>query len=324
VLEFRAALNAAIAEAMAGDERVVLLGEAVAVAVAGGVFKVTEGLVDRFGNQRVIDTPISELALVGAASGASITGLRPIVEVMFGDFIPHIMDGLINQAAKYRFLSGGRHSAPLMVRTAVGAGGRFGAINSQNPGVWQHGVSRIEGHLSLQSGRRQSPSPGVHQRRRPMVFLEHKRFYSVKGPADEQSPPLGAGRVVRNGADLTIVSIMKGVRDALAAADALAVRGIDAEVLDLRSLRPLDLTTVLESVAKTHRLVAVEEGSRTGGWAAGLLGAVAEEELDALDDVWTITPPDSPIPFSPTLEDAYLRGATRIEASVLEHRQVAA
>ena len=142
MLEFRAALNDAMAQELAADPSVVLIGED--VADAGGVFKVTEGLVDRFGPDRVIDTPISELALAGAAFGGAIMGLRPIVEVMFGDFVPLVMDGLINQAAKYRFLSGGRHTVPLVVRSAVGAGGRFGAIHSQNPGIWLHGVPGLK------------------------------------------------------------------------------------------------------------------------------------------------------------------------------------
>jgi acetoin:2,6-dichlorophenolindophenol oxidoreductase subunit beta len=158
----------------------------------------------------------------------------------------------------------------------------------------------------------------------PVMFLEHKRLYSVKGPDEEPALPLGRARVVRPGSDVTVVSVMKGVPDALEAAESLAGQGIDAEVVDLRSLRPLDVATVLESVARTNRLVAVEEGSRTGGWAAGLLGAVAEEALDSLEDLWTITTPDTPVPFSPPLEDAFLPGPARIAASLLERLQVTA
>jgi pyruvate/2-oxoglutarate/acetoin dehydrogenase E1 component len=322
MLEFRTALNQAMAEELAADPSVLLIGED--VAAAGGVFKVTEGLVDRFGPERVVDTPISELALAGVMFGGGIMGLRPIVEIMFGDFVPLVMDGLINQAAKYRFLTGGRHGVPVVVRSAVGAGGRFGAIHSQNPGVWLHGVPGLKVVC---------PSSPADARRLlrasirdddPVLFLEHKRLYSVKGPEDEPEVPFGRARVVRRGSDLTIVSVMKGVADALEAAQALAVRGVDAEVIDLRSLRPLDVPTVLESVGRTTRLLAVEEGARTGGWAAGLIGAVAEEGLDLLEDVWTLTTPDTPIPFSPTLEDAYLPGSARIQAAVLEYLQVAA
>jgi acetoin:2,6-dichlorophenolindophenol oxidoreductase subunit beta len=322
MLEFRAALNDAMAQELAADPSVLLIGED--VADAGGVFKVTEGLVERFGPERVVDTPISELALAGAAFGSAIMGLRPIVEIMFGDFVPLVMDGLINQAAKYRFLSGGAHTVPIVVRSAVGAGGRFGAIHSQNPGIWLHGVPGLKVVCPSSPADARTLLRASVRDEDPVVFLEHKRLYSVKGPDEEPALPLGRARVVRPGSDVTVVSVMKGVPDALEAAESLAGQGIDAEVVDLRSLRPLDVATVLESVARTNRLVAVEEGSRTGGWAAGLLGAVAEEALDSLEDLWTITTPDTPVPFSPPLEDAFLPGPARIAASLLERLQVTA
>jgi acetoin:2,6-dichlorophenolindophenol oxidoreductase subunit beta len=322
MLEFRAALNDAMAQELAADPSVLLIGED--VADAGGVFKVTQGLVERFGPERVIDTPISELALAGAAFGSAIMGLRPIVEIMFGDFVPLVMDGLINQAAKYRFLSGGAHTVPIVVRSAVGAGGRFGAIHSQNPGIWLHGVPGLKVVCPSSPADARTLLRASVRDEDPVMFLEHKRLYSVKGPDEEPALPLGRARVVRAGSDVTVVSVMKGVSDALEAAESLAAHGIDAEVVDLRSLRPLDVATVLESVARTSRLVAVEEGSRTGGWAAGLLGAVAEEALDTLEDLWTITTPDTPVPFSPPLEDAFLPGPARIAASLLERLQVTA
>jgi acetoin:2,6-dichlorophenolindophenol oxidoreductase subunit beta len=322
MLEFRAALNDAMAQELAADPSVLLIGED--VADAGGVFKVTEGLVERFGPERVVDTPISELALAGAAFGSAIMGLRPIVEIMFGDFVPLVMDGLINQAAKYRFLSGGAHTVPIVVRSAVGAGGRFGAIHSQNPGIWLHGVPGLKVVCPSSPADARTLLRASVRDEDPVMFLEHKRLYSVKGPDEEPALPLGRARVVRPGSDVTVVSVMKGVPDALEAAESLAGQGIDAEVVDLRSLRPLDVATVLESVARTNRLVAVEEGSRTGGWAAGLLGAVAEEALDSLEDLWTITTPDTPVPFSPPLEDAFLPGPARIAASLLERLQVTA
>jgi acetoin:2,6-dichlorophenolindophenol oxidoreductase subunit beta len=320
--EFREAIRQAIAEEMERDQRVVLLGED--VADAGGVFKVTEGLVERFGSRRVVDTPISELALAGAAFGGAVAGLRPIIEIMFGDFMALPMDSLVNQSAKYWYLSGGKASIPLVVRTAVGAGGRFGAIHSQNPGTWLHGVpglkvvcpsSPADAHTLLRAAVR-DPNP--------VVFLEHKRLYSVKGELAEEPVELGGARTVREGSDVTIVSVMKGVVDALAAADELADAGVDAEVMDLRALRPLDVPSVIESVARTNRLLAVEEGPQTGGWAAGLLGAVAAVALDHLDDAWLLTTGESPIPFSPPLEDAFLPSAEHIVASVLERLEVAA
>ena len=322
MLEFRTAINEALAEELAADPSVLVIGED--VAAAGGVFKVTEGLVDRFGSDRVVDTPISELALAGVMFGGGIMGLRPVVEIMFGDFVPLVMDGLINQAAKYRFLTGGRHQVPVVVRSAVGAGGRFGAIHSQNPGVWLHGVPGLKVVCPSSPADAKALLRASIRDDDPVLFLEHKRLYSDKGPEQEAEVPLGRARVVRRGSDVTIASVMKGVGDALRAAEALAGRGVDAEVIDLRSLRPLDVATVLESVGKTSRLLAVEEGARTGGWAAGLVGAVAEEGLDMIDEVWTLTTPDTPIPFSPPLEDAHLPGPGRIEASVLEHLRVAA
>jgi pyruvate/2-oxoglutarate/acetoin dehydrogenase E1 component len=299
-----------------------LIGED--VADAGGVFKVTEGLVAQFGPSRVVDTPISELALAGTAFGSAVAGLRPIIEIMFGDFMALPMDSLVNQAAKYWYLSGGARSVPLVVRSAVGAGGRFGAIHSQNPGIWLHGIPglKVVGPSSPSDARLLLKA--AIQDPNPVVFLEHKRLYSAKGELEEGAVKLGQAKVVRAGSDLTIASVMKGVPDALAAADALADAGVQAEVIDMRSLRPLDVDTVLESVARTGRLLVVEEGPQTGGWAAGLLGAVAAVGLGDLDDAWLLTTPDSPIPFSPPLEDNFLPGAEHIQASVLERLQVAA
>jgi len=320
--EFREAIRQAIAEEMERDERVILIGED--VADAGGVFKVTEGLVDRFGPRRVVDTPISELALAGTAFGSAVAGLRPIVEIMFGDFMALPMDSLVNQAAKFWYLSGGTVSVPMVVRSAVGAGGRFGAIHSQNPGIWLHGIPGLKVACPSSPSDARLLLKAAIQDPNPVVFLEHKRLYSVKGEFEQGSVKLGQAKVVRTGSDLTIASVMKGVPDALAAADALAEVGVEAEVIDMRSLRPLDVETVLESVGRTSRLLVVEEGPQTGGWAAGLLGAVAAVGLGDLDDAWLLTTPDSPIPFSPPLEDDFLPGPEHIRASVLERLQVAA
>lgn len=321
MLEFRTALMEAMAEELAADPSVIVIGED--VGAAGGVFKVTEGLYERFGPERVIDTPISELALAGVMFGGALMGQRPVVEIMFGDFIPLVMDGLVNQAAKYRFISGGL-TVPAVVRSAVGAGGRFGPIHGQNPGIWLHGVPGLKVVCPSSPADARFLLRAAIQDDDPVLFLEHKRLYSVKGPPEEDSVPYGKARVVRRGSDLTIASVMKGVSDALAAAERLSARGIEAEVIDMRSLRPLDVATVLASIEKTNRLLAVEEGPKTGGWSSGLVGAVAEEALDELEDVWTLTTPDTPIPFSPPLEDAFLPGTDRIEASVLEYLQVAA
>jgi acetoin:2,6-dichlorophenolindophenol oxidoreductase subunit beta len=316
-LEFRAAVRDAIAEEIERDPAVVFFGED--VATAGGVFKATPELHERFGRERVFDTPISELALAGAAFGAAVTGLRPIIEIMFGDFMGLPMDSLVNQAAKYWYVSNEQGSVPLVVRSAVGAGGRFGAIHSQAHGTWYQGVPGLKIACPSSPADAKGLLKASIRDDNPVIFLEHKRLYSVKGPAPEdQLVPLGRASVVRPGSDLTVVSIMRGVPDALAAADRLMKDSIDVEVIDLRSLRPLDVETVLESVAKTNRLLAVEEGPRTGGWAAGVVGAVAEEGLHELDDVWTLTTAETPIPYSPSLEDAFLPDPDAIAASVVE------
>jgi pyruvate/2-oxoglutarate/acetoin dehydrogenase E1 component len=316
-LEFRTAIRDAIAEEIERDPSVVFFGED--VALAGGVFKATPGLHKRFGDERVFDTPISELALAGAAFGAAVTGLRPVFEVMFGDFMALPMDSLVNQAAKFWYVSNEQASVPLVVRSAVGAGGRFGAIHSQTHGTWFQGVPGIKIACPSSPADAKGLLKSAIRDDNPVVFLEHKRLYSVKGDEPlEETVPLGRAAVVREGTDLTLVSVMKGVPDALAAADELAGDGIEVEVIDLRTLRPLDVDTVVRSVAKTNRLVAVEEGPRTGGWASGVVGAVAEEALDDLDDVWTITTAETPIPYSPTLEDAFLPSARSIVAAVRE------
>jgi pyruvate/2-oxoglutarate/acetoin dehydrogenase E1 component len=318
-LDFRSAIKDALDEELARDERVVFFGED--VAAPGGVFAVTGGLQERHGAQRVFDTPISELAIAGAAFGAAVTGLRPVIEIMFGDFLFLAMDSLANQAAKYWFVSAGQASVPLVVRSAVGAGGRFGAIHSQMPVPWFQGIPGLKIVAPSTPADAKALLKASIRDDNPVVFLEHKRLYAVKGPDGAEVLPLGRAHVVRAGSDVTIVSAMKGVHDALAAAGELAGDGIEAEVIDLRTLRPLDLDTVRESVSRTNRLLVVEEGPRTGGWSAGLVGAIAEEALDHLDDAWRLTTDDAPIPYSPPLEDAFLPSAATIAASVRDHLQ---
>jgi pyruvate/2-oxoglutarate/acetoin dehydrogenase E1 component len=314
--DMRTAVRDALAAEMRRDERVVLFGED--IAAAGGVFKTTPGLAEEFGDERVFDTPISELALAGAAFGSAVTGLRPVVEIMFGDFMALAMDSLVNQSAKYWYMSNEQAPVPLVVRCAVGGGGRFGAIHSQTPATWLQGVSGLKIVAPAFPDDARGLIEAAVRDENPVIVLEHKRLYPVKGEVGDAPVPIGSARVVRSGADVTIVSVMRGVHDALAAAETLAASGVDAEVIDLRSLRPLDHDTVVASVRKTSRLVAVEEGPELGGWASGLVGAVAERALGDLDDVWTLTTPDTPIPYSPPLEDAYLPGADAIARSVRE------
>jgi acetoin:2,6-dichlorophenolindophenol oxidoreductase subunit beta len=314
-IEFRTAIRDALAEEMRRDERVVFFGED--VAAAGGVFKATPGLLEEFGEQRVFDTPISELALAGTAFGAAVTGLRPVVEIMFGDFMALPMDSLVNQAAKYWYLSNEQAGVPLVVRSAVGAGGRFGAIHSQIPASWFQGVAGLKIACPAFAADAKALLVAAIRDENPVLFLEHKRLYSIKDPdGDAGEPQLGRARIVRHGTDLTLVSAMKGVRDALQAADELAGDGLEVEVIDLRTLRPVDVDTVTASVANTNRLLVVEEGPALGGWATGLIGAVAERALEELDDAWALTTPETPTPYSPPLEDAFLPGADRIADAV--------
>jgi acetoin:2,6-dichlorophenolindophenol oxidoreductase subunit beta len=317
MIEFRDAIRDALAEEIERDPAVVFFGED--VAAAGGVFKVTPGLHERFGDERVFDTPISELALAGAAYGAAVTGLRPVIEIMFGDFMALPMDSLVNQSAKFWYISNEQGTVPLVVRSAVGGGGRFGAIHSQMHGTWFQGIPGLKIAAPSSPAEAKGLLKGAIRDDNPVLFLEHKRLYSVKGPEPEEEViPLGRARVARRGGDLTIVAISKGVQDALAAADELARDGFEAEVVDLRTLRPLDLDTVLDSVGRTNRLLAVEEGPRTGGWATGLLGAVTEQGLHDLDDAWILATDETPIPYSPALEDAFMPSAGAIAASVRE------
>jgi acetoin:2,6-dichlorophenolindophenol oxidoreductase subunit beta len=319
-LEFRHAIRDALAEELERDERVVFFGED--VALPGGVFAVTGGLRERFGADRVFDTPISELALAGAAYGAAVTGLRPVFEIMFGDFMALPMDSLVNQAAKFWYISNEQGTVPLVVRSAVGAGGRFGAIHSQIHATWFQGVPGLKIAFPSSPAEAKGLLKASIRDDNPVIFLEHKRLYSVKGAAPEGDDvviPLGEANIARAGGDVTIVSVGKGVADALKAADALAEEdGVGAEVIDLRTLRPLDVDTVLASVARTNRLLAVEEGPRTGGWATGLLGAVAEQGLHDLDDAWIVATDETPVPYSPTLEDDFLPDARTIAAAVRE------
>jgi pyruvate/2-oxoglutarate/acetoin dehydrogenase E1 component len=321
-LEFRTAIRDAIAEELERDDDVVFFGED--VAVAGGVFKATPGLSERFGPERVFDTPISELALAGMAYGAAVTGLRPVFEIMFGDFMGLPMDSLVNQAAKFWYISNEQGSVPLVVRSAVGGGGRFGAIHSQTHATWFQGVPGLKIVFPSSPAEAKGLLKASIRDENPVVFLEHKRLYSVKGEEPKQEViPIGQAGLARSGSDLTIATIGKSVSDALAAADTLAAEGVSAEVIDLRTLRPLDVDTVLESVSRTNRLLAIEEGPQTGGWAAGLVGAVAAAGLHDLDDTWLLTTAETPIPYSPTLEDAFIPDTAAILASVRERAGVA-
>jgi len=314
-IPFRTAIRDALDEELAADERVIFFGED--VGAAGGVFAATPGLFEKYGPRRVFDTPISELALAGAAFGSAVHGLRPVVEIMFGDFLTLAMDTLVNQATKYRFLTGGEVSVPLVVRSVVGAGGRFGAIHSQMPASWFMGVPGLKIVAPSTPADAKALLKAAIRDDDPVLFFEHKRLYALEGEVNGDVGTLGEAAVVRAGSDVTIATAMKSVHDALEAAERLERDAVSAEVIDLRTLRPIDVGTVVASVRKTNRVAIVEEGPLTGGWAGEVLACVTEEALGHLDDAWRIATPNTPIPYSPPLEDAFLPGPDRIVSEIL-------
>lgn len=309
------AITVTLAEAMRADPRVLVLGEDVA---EGGPWGATAGLADEFGTERVRNTPISEAAICGVAIGAAQSGLRPVVEIMFVDFLTLALDQLVNQAAKAHFMSGGQHTVPLVLRTQGGAGQRGGAQHSQSLEAWLTHVPGLKVAMPSTAAdaagllRSAIGDPG------PVVFVENKSLYFRRGRIDEPAPevPLGPARIARAGRDVTVVALSRLVEEALAAADMLAAEGIEAEVIDPRTLVPLDLDTILESVRRTHRLVIAHEAVRHGGFGAELAAQVQEAAFDDLDaPVARVAAPFAPVPFSPPLEDAYLPGRGEIVAA---------
>ena len=317
-IDFRTAVRDALDEELERDDSVVFFGED--VAKPGGVFVTSPGLYEKHGPERVFDTPISELAIAGAAYGSALPGLRPVIEIMFGDFLMLPMDSIVNQSAKFFYLSNEQGSVPIVVRSAVGAGGRFGAIHSQNPIGWFHNVPGLKIVTPAFPGDAKALLKAAVRDDNPVLFFEHKRLYTIKGQAGgpDDVAKIGEARVVREGSDVTLVSIMKGVHDCLEAADLLKEKGIDAEVIDLRTIRPLDRQTILASLEKTNRLVAVEEGPLTGGWAGEIVSIAVEHGLGDVDDIWRIATDDHPVPYSPPLEDDFLPSGGSIADAVTQ------
>jgi pyruvate dehydrogenase E1 component beta subunit len=312
-LTYRSAVARAIAQEMARDESVVFLGED--IAEAGGVFKATEGLLDRFGPRRVRDTPISEQAILGAAMGAAMTGLRPIAEVMFSDFFAVCWDIVANEIAKSRYMTDGQVSFPLVIRSANGGGLRFGAQHSQSVENWAMAVPGLKvvapsnpvDVIGLFAAAVRDPDP--------VLFFEHKGLYSSKAqvPDGEIVDSLGTAKVLREGDDVTILALAAMVPRAVAAADRLAGAGIEATVVDLRSLVPLDMRTIAREVARTGRVFTVEENPRLLGWGAEIVSIVAEECFWDLDGpIVRITTPHIPLPAADALEDMAIPSVERI------------
>jgi len=317
-LTYRDAVNAGIAQEMRRDSNVVFLGED--IAAAGGVFKTTAGLLDEFGPNRVRDTPISEQAIIGAAMGAAMTGLRPIAEIMFSDFFAVCWDLVANQIAKTRYMTDGQCSFPLVIRSANGGGSRFGAQHSQSVENWAMAVPGLKVVAPASPADVKGLLAASIRDPDPVLFFEQKSLYAIKGdvPEEEHVVPLGEARIVRSGTDVTITALAAMVPRAEKAADTLQQEhGISATVVDVRSLVPLDTKTILEEVAKTGRLVTVEENPRLCGWGAEVASIVAEELFWDLDGpVVRVTTPHIPLPSADALEDAMLPSPARIVAAV--------
>jgi acetoin:2,6-dichlorophenolindophenol oxidoreductase subunit beta len=317
-LTYRDAVAAGIAQEMARDERVVCLGED--IGAAGGVFKATVGLFERFGPRRVRDTPISEQAIVGAAMGAAMTGLRPIAEIMFSDFFGVCWDMIANEIAKTRYMTNGQISLPLVIRTANGAGSRFGAQHSQSVENWAMAIPGLKIVAPSTPADMKALMAAAVRDPDPVIVFEHKSLYPIKGevPDGETIDTLGSAKILRAGKDCTIAALALMVPRALEAAERLqAEEGISCEVIDVRSLVPLDTRTLLSSVEKTARLYTVEENPRLCGWGAEIASIVAEEGFWNLDaPIRRITTPHIPLPAADTLEDATIPSVERIVETV--------
>jgi acetoin:2,6-dichlorophenolindophenol oxidoreductase subunit beta len=316
-LTYREAVSRAIAQEMERDPTVYFIGED--VAAAGGVFKTTEGLMERFGPNRVRDTPISEQAIIGAVMGAAMNGLRPVAELMFSDFFAVCWDLIANQIAKTRYMTDGQVALPLVIRTANGGGVRFGAQHSQSVEAWAMAIPGLKvvvpstpvDMIGLFAAAVRDPDP--------VIVVEPKVLYASKGevPDGEVVDRLGSAKVLREGEDVTIAALGAMVPKALQAAERLSSDGVDAEVVDVRSLVPLDATTILGSVGKTGRFVTVEENPRLCGWGAEVASVVAEERFFELDaPIVRITTPHIPLPAADALEDLAIPSVDAISEKV--------
>jgi pyruvate dehydrogenase E1 component beta subunit len=313
-ITYLGAITQALAEAMRADERVFVLGEDVA---EGGPWGATQGLAEEFGVGRVRNTPISEAAICGVAIGAAQSGLRPVVEIMFVDFVTLALDQLVNQAAKAHFMSGGQLTVPLVLRTQGGAGQRGGAQHSQSLEAWLTHVPGLKVVMPATAVDAAGLLVAAIEDPSPVVFVENKTLYFRREELVREPVPIGRARLVRPGRDVTVVALSRLVPEAVAAADELAAEGIEAEVIDPRTLVPLDLDAIVESVARTHRLVVAHEAVLHGGFGAEIAAQVQAAAFDELDaPIERVGAPFMPVPFAPPLEDAYLPGRREIVSAV--------
>jgi pyruvate/2-oxoglutarate/acetoin dehydrogenase E1 component len=316
----REALREALREEMHRDKAVFLLGEDIG-RYWGGAFKVTEGLAEEFGDARVRDTPISESAIIGTAVGAAITGMRPVAEIMFGDLTALAMDQIANQAAKIRYMFGGQINVPLVMRTPFGAGVNIASHHSQSLEAWFMHVPGL--HVAVPSTPYDAKGllKTAIRSDNPVVFCEHKLLYPIEGevPEEEYTIPFGVADVKREGSDVTVVATLYMAHKALNAARELEAEGISIEVVDPRTLTPLDKQTIIGSVKKTGRIVIVSEDCKIAGVSAEIAAIVAEEALDYLDaPIKRVAEPDTPIPFSPPLEQFVIPDERAIIKAVKE------
>ena len=327
-ITMRDALNQALHQEMERDERVIVLGEDVSGGAggtsgereaSGGIFGVTKGLLPRFGADRVIDTPISESAIVGAAGGAALAGLRPVAELMFADFVGVCMDQIYNQIAKFRYMFGGKSRCPVVIRMAMGAGMNMGPQHSQSIYALMTAVPGLK--VVIPSNAYDAKGLLIEAIRDddPVVFFEHKALYPRKGDVPEKpyTVPFGEAALVREGEHVTVVAIARMVPFAERAIDALAKEGITCDLIDPRTTSPLDFDTIVESVEGTGRLVVVDESPPRCSLAADIAATVAERAFGRLKaPIVQVTPPHTPVPFAPALERSYVPGPPRIEAAI--------
>ncbi len=315
-MKYMASVAQALRDSMADDPRVIVMGED--IGAPGGSFKATRGLLDEFGPKRVLDTPISEASIVSAAVGAALSGLRPVVEIMFMDFITLAMDALVNQAAKARFMFGGQCSVPMVLRTPHGGGLSAGPQHSQCLEAWLAHVPGLKVVCAATPGDAYGLLRAAIADPDPVIFIEHKGLYGSKGPVDRSAPDaIGKARIVRPGRDATVVTYGATVHTSLAAAQQLAGEGIEVEVIDLRSLQPWDCATVLASVARTHRAVVVHEAVQAFGVGAEIAATLADEGFDDLDaPVVRVGAPFMPVPFAKSLEQGYNIGVAGIVSAL--------
>jgi len=319
-ITYREALREALREEMHRDPTVFLLGEDIGK-FWGGAFKVTEGLAEEFGDERVRDTPISESAIIGTGVGAAITGMRPVAEIMFGDLTALAMDQIANQAAKICYMFGGQAKCPLVIRTPFGAGVNIASHHSQSLEAWFMHVPGLFVAMPSTPYDAKGLLKTAIRGNNPVFFCEHKLLYPAVGevPEEEYTVPFGVADVKREGSDVSVVATSYMVHKALRTAEAFQKEGLNVEVIDLRTLTPLDRQAIVKSVKKTGRIVIVSEDCRTAGVGAEVAAVVAEEALDYLDaPVKRVCEPDTPIPFSPPLEQYVIPDEKRITKAIKE------